>query len=205
MLCSSPLYSRPLPQHYKHSHLFVIWCQDKLNKCHRRLSLSFRQGHLVYLRSVITKLYASFRNRSDTCLPGEIVKSVAASKTGRRRRSIQQWHAWEWGFSTIGSVQIQSAHTKRSCLYNAWMDWLIDWCCLFLYEVSITLLAPSTRGQKTAVSALVRQRVGVAVSSTRPDVRQECSSPALCYHLPWSLSISLFVSFLHKDKQHYSQ
>lgn len=204
MLCSSPLYSRPLPQHYKHSHLFVIWCQDKL-------VTNTMGGCLYHSNRDIWSIYGvwspSFMLASGIKVTylEKWSKSVAASKTGGSRRGVQQWHAWEWGFSTIGSVQIQSAHTKRSCHYNAWMDRWIDWCCLFLYEVSITLLAPSTQGQKTAVIALVRQRVGVAVSSARPDVRQECSSPALCYHLPWSLSISLFVSFLHKDKQHYSQ
>lgn len=69
--------------------------------------------------------------------------------------------------------------------------------------------------RKASGRALVRQRVGVAVSWTRPDVRQKCAHdcdgsiffPATCYHPypPLALSIYVFVSLQHKDKQHYSQ
>ncbi len=90
-------------------------------------------------------------------------------------------------------------------LYSAWMDRWIECCCLFLYEIFIAQLALPTPRQKTDVSALVRQRVGVAVSSTRPDVRQECAHdavgsmflPATCYQ-PQPLLTPLFVSFSTK-------
>lgn len=95
-----------------------------------------------------------------------------------------------------------SPNNKRSSFYSAWIDRWIEWYCLFLYEVSIRPLALPTQRQQTAVSALVRQRVGVAVSSMRPDVRQECAHhwvgsmflPATC-NQPRPSSILLFVSF----------
>lgn len=78
---SSPVYSGPLPQQYQHSHLFVIWCQDKCNKCHGRLSLSFKQGHLVYLWSLITGFMQAVGIEVTPAYLKKQCKSAAASKT----------------------------------------------------------------------------------------------------------------------------
>lgn len=91
-------------------------------------------------------------------------KSVAVCNTEARGGASDNGHALEWGSSTMGSVQIQSAHTNRSCHYSAWMAWLIEWCYLF---PSWSLHHTIGTVNKNAVSTPGRQRVGVTVSSAR--------------------------------------
>lgn len=85
----------------------------------------------------------------------------------------------------------------------------MNWVVLFISLWSLhRLLALSTRQQKTAVSALVRQRVGVAGKFNETRCQTEvCLEviPATCYHCHSLQSFSFFVSFKSKDKQHYSQ
>ena len=185
-MLSSPVYNRPLPRHYKHGHLFVIWRRDKGNERGRRPPPSFKRGHLLHPRSPITELCAAVRNRRDTCLPGETVWIRGLSRRQRPEEERRTIACMEMGSGTIGSIQIQSAHTKRRCHRGARTDWRIERCCLFRGGVSITLLAVSAELLSAHRSDKEWELRG---SSARADVRQERPRRS-----SRSFSISFFVS-----------